>query len=175
MVKSGDPVYAEAALLSAHAMADRDPVQAYGLALYASGAPGVVSLLDALENRMTTGDVLDLQESTKWSAEILANNLPEGADPRALRDLSVTFFTGRDRPRSYANAYLLVLLAEAAGDVDAPQLLSEITSRFEARRQRMRAAWATRSTDIEATALSAWIDGDFGSRYRVDLTNRRQV
>jgi hypothetical protein len=168
LLQSDDPAYAEATLLSARAMVDRDPVQAYTLALNASGASGVVSLLDALEYRMTTGEVLDLQGSTEWSAETLASNLPEGADPRALRDLSVAFFTGMDRPRNYANAYLLALLAEAAGDVGAPQLLTEIASRFEARGQEVRAAWAARSTDIEATALSAWIDGDLASRYRAD-------
>lgn len=168
LLQSDDPAYAEAALLSARAMAERDPMQAYSLALNASGASGVVSLLDALENRMTTGDVLGLQDSTEWSAETLASNLPEGTDPRALRDLSVTFFTGMDRPRNYANAYLLALLAEAAGDVGAPQLLTEIASRFEARGEEVRADWAARSADIEAIALSAWIDGDLASRYRVD-------
>ena len=168
LLLSDDPAYAEATLLSARAMADRDPLQAYSLALNASRASGVVSLLDALEYRMTTGEVLDLQSSTEWSAETLASNLPEGADPRTLRDLSVAFFTGMDRPRNYANAYLLALLAEAAGDVGAPQLLTEIASRFEARGQEVRAAWAARATDIEAIALSIWIDGDLASRYRAD-------
>ncbi|MBY6199896.1 hypothetical protein KUV65_00845 [Maritalea mobilis] len=168
LVASGDPAYAEATLLSARAMADRDPVQAYALALQASGAPGVVSLLDGLEARLTTPEVLDLQEGNGWTAETLAANLPEGGDPRALRDLSVAFFTGMDRPRNYANAYLLAILAEAAGDVGAPQLLTEITGRFEARGPEVRAAWAALSSDIEAIALSAWIEGDLAGRYRVE-------
>lgn len=167
--------YAEAELLSARALADRDPIKAYSLALNASEASGGVSLLDALEYRMTTDDVLNLQDSTQWNAATLASNLPEGTDPRVLRALSVAFFTGMDRPRSYANAYLLALLAEAAGDVGAPQLLIEIASRFEARCEEVRVAWTERSTDIEATALSAWINGDLAVRNRTEWANRTRI
>lgn len=168
LLQSGDGAHAEATLLSAHAMVDRDPMQAYALALNAAGASGVVSLLDTLEYRMATGDVLDLQDTTQWNAETLASDLPEGEDPRALRDLSVAFFTGADRPRNYANAYLLALLAEAAGDVGAPQVLAEITGRFEGRGDAVRTDWAARATAVEAMALDAWIDGDLAARYRTE-------
>ncbi|AHM04799.1 hypothetical protein roselon_02478 [Roseibacterium elongatum DSM 19469] len=168
LLASDDPAHAEAVLLSARAMAARDPAQAYELALQAPGAVGVVSLLDGLETQLGTGDVLDLQAGTTLSAETLAPALPQGNDPRALRDLAVAYFTGASQPRNYANAYLMALLADAAGDVGAPQLLTEITGRFDLRGPEVRRLWAARSAEIEALALSSWIEGDLAARYRID-------
>lgn len=162
LIAAGDGV---ARLMAARALADRDPAAAYAMALEAAGAPGLVSLLDGLETQMTTGDVLAAQSATDLDSESAASALPDGGDPRDLRREAVAYFTGNGAPRNYANAYLMALLATAAGDIGAPQLLSEIEGRFVARGEAVTDLWRSRAAEIEALALDLWIDAGLAERY----------
>lgn len=162
LVDAGDGT---AIIMSARALADRDVTAAYGLALLAPEADGVVSLLDGLEARMTTGDVLDAQSAGDLDTSGAAAALPDGGDPRDLRRAAVAFFTGSGAARNYANAYLFALLAEAAGDIGADQFLSEIEGRFEARGDAVTDLWRERAAEIENAALALWIAEDLATRY----------
>lgn len=171
-VLAGDgPAAAEAATLTARALEDRDPAQAYRLALAgaASNAPGAIAQLDRLEARMGTLEVLATQR------EALGGDGPsryeitvQGDDPRALRGLALAHLTGKGAVRSYAAAYVHALLADAAGDVGAAPLLAEIEARFDSRGDEVAEAWRTLSVELQGTAMALWIENDLGSRYGRD-------
>ena len=157
---------AAASALIARALQDRDAAGAYPYAL-ASAAGGItasVSLLDRLENKMTTTQVLSAQISAE-DIDTLAL-VGESDDPRRLRGLALDHFTGAGAARSYARAYYFALLAEAAGDIGATTLKNEIEGRFSARGDDVAAAWADISDDLQAQALEDWISGGLADRYQ---------
>ena len=160
-----------AAALLAEATRDSDPIAAYGYALVAAAAaiPGAVAQLDALENRMTTQRVLAAQ-----AANLTAIAAPapiaavSGNDPRDLRKLSLAHFTGQGAPRSYARAYYYALLAEAAGDVAATSLRTEIAARFGARGPEVAALWRATATAEQQRAVADWVSADLPAQYLRD-------
>ena len=168
-----DPeVGAAAALLTAQALEETDPAGAYALALEAgaAGAPDAVALLDRLETRLTTGQVLDAQQTVQSDLDdgALPAVDPDSTDPRALRRVALLYLAGRTAPRSYAQAYRYALLADAAGDLGAASLTQEIAARFAGRGDAAAAVWADVKAGVEAEALSAWIEGGLAERYRRD-------
>lgn len=158
-----------AAALLARAVADDDPQAAYGYALIAAGSamPDAVAQLDAVEALLPTGTVLALQEAHLTGAPAPASRIT-GDDPRDLRALSLSYFTGAGAARSYALAYYYALLAEAAGDVAAPTLIAEIDARFAARGPAVADDWRTRKAAISDRALQDWIDENLPARYARD-------
>ncbi|MEJ6402295.1 hypothetical protein [Yoonia sp. 2307UL14-13] len=159
---------ASAAALLAQATLESDPQTAYGYALIASagGIDRAVSLLDRLEARMTTQDVLAAQathlEQSNSPAPI---TLVSGNDPRKLRARALRHFTGSGSSRSYARAYYYALLAEAAGDIAATSVRKEIEARFGARGPDVAAAWNAVAADAQRQAIADWIEADLPSRY----------
>lgn len=156
----------QAAALVARVLQGRDAGAAYPFALQAAagGIDGAVSILDRLETQMTTVEVLTAQrEALAGSAADVA--LPDGDDPRALRRLSLAYLAGVGQPRSYARAYYLALLAQAAGDIAGETLKDEIEDRFEARGTDVTNAWADTSAALQAAALENWITDGLGDRY----------
>lgn len=168
-LRDGDDAQAaEAALLTARARMQRDPVAAYDDALAATGArlPGAVSLLDSLETRLTTGAVIAAQDSHLAGAPAMQDALPEGGDIRAVRRLALAHFTGLGAPRSYRRAYYYALIAEAAGDIGARTLREDVEARFVNRGAAVAGLWADLRQEVQERALTDWIARDMAGRFR---------
>jgi len=168
-VLAADSKNGAAAILVARAMKDSDPMQAYEFAQTAatSGISNAISLLDVLESRMTSTTMLALQ--TKHTGPVdgfdAASLLNGVDDARALREKALAHFTGNGEPRLYAVAYYYVLLAEAAGDISAANLRSEIDARFNARGADVNQAWSALRAEVEAKVIADWVSLDLPARY----------
>ncbi|MGJ8617526.1 MAG: hypothetical protein ACSHWS_11855 [Sulfitobacter sp.] len=158
----------EAAALIARALKAQKPDAAYPYALTAAagGIAGAVSLLDELEQQMGTVDVLRLQRDHPQVTAAPLEAIEADDDPRQLRRLALAHYTGSGTVRSYAQAYYFALLAEAAGDIGATALRQEIEGRFAARGDEVRAGWEDLSAEVQARALTDWIDGGLADRYQ---------
>ncbi|WP_299882114.1 hypothetical protein [uncultured Sulfitobacter sp.] len=156
----------QAAALVARVLQGRDAGAAYPFALQAAagGIDGAVSILDRLEAQMTTVDVLSAQGEA-LGEDAATVSLPDGDDPRALRRLSLAYLAGAGQTRSYARAYYLALLAQAAGDIAGETLKDEIDDRFVARGADVADAWAGVSAGLQADALENWIADGLADRY----------
>jgi hypothetical protein len=157
----------QAAALIARAMMDRDASEAYPFALQAAagGIKTAVSLLDRLESQMTTSQVLDLQGEVHGPL-VSATTMIAADDPRDLRRLALAYLAGTGVTRSYMQAYYFALLAEAAGDIGASALKTEIEDRFAARGADVAARWNVASAEIQAKALVDWINDGLATRYK---------
>ncbi|MCC5974702.1 MAG: hypothetical protein JJT81_11695 [Rubellimicrobium sp.] len=165
------PEAAAAATLVARALEDRDPGQAYRLALSgaANNAPGAVAQLDRLEARMGTLEVLAAQRDfSAPGGELTYSYSSDGTDPRELRGLALAHLTGKGAARSYELAYVYALLADAAGDVGAAPLIAEIEARFDGRGDEVAEAWRELSFELQADAVTLWMLSDLGTRYGRD-------
>lgn len=161
---------AEASALIATALQSQDVSAAYPYALRAAegGIDTAVSLMDRLESQMTTTQVLRAQAENldgQISPVSVADAVGDSTDPRTLRRLALTHFTGSGATRSYARAYYYALLAEAAGDIGATALKQEIEGRFSARGDAVTQAWAELSNGLQAKALEDWISSGLADRY----------
>lgn len=90
---------------------------------------------------------------------------PDGDAPRALRRMSLAYLAGAGQTRSYARAYYLALLAQAAGDIAGETLKDEVDDRFVARGAEVADAWAEVSAGLQADALENWIADGLADRY----------
>lgn len=154
-----------AALLTARALYAFDPVAAYGQALVASSGrqTGAVSLLDALEARLTTTDIVAAQDA--YMGRVGVDPLPEGRDIRAVRARALAHFTGLGAPRSYREAYYFALIAEAAGDIGARPLREDIEARFANRGDAVTDMWSAMRLETQDRALTDWIGGNLAAQY----------
>ncbi|MEM9968330.1 MAG: hypothetical protein AAF755_09540 [Pseudomonadota bacterium] len=157
---------AEAALLAAQALEQRDPERAYVLAMLAGsyGEARAVAMLDRLEQKIDTRTILRLQESE--GNDVRAFSIVLDSDPRALRDQALAHLTGVRLPRSYAEAYYYALLGEAAGDTAASSLKEEIENRFAARGSAVAETWAALRSELQSDALEDWVNGGLADKYR---------
>lgn len=163
--QGANPEAAEAALLTARALMSTDPAQSYAHALSASSArlPGAVPLLDALETRLTTSQVISAQSANIGTLDV--SSLPDGNDIRAVRALALRHLTGLGAQRSYEHAYYFALLAEAAGDIGARPLREDIEARFANRGEAVDTLWAEMRAETQARALNDWISQSLATRY----------
>lgn len=161
---------AEASALVARALLGTDAAAAYPYALRAAawGSDSTVSLLDRLENQMTTTAVLDAQASNPAALASVSEVLGDASDPRLLRAMALAHFSGAGQPRSYARAYYFALLAEAAGDIGATTLKEEIEDRFSVRGDAVAQAWRRLSNEVQAQALQDWIAGGLADRFQTN-------
>lgn len=166
LLDDAGPEAAEAALLTAQAQASTDPAAAYQNTLTAAAGqqPGAIAMLDRLEERLSTMDVIAAQDAHTGEQSLL-RTLPADDNIRAVRAQALAYLTGLGAPRSYRQAYYLALIAEAAGDIGARPLREDIENRFENRGDEVRAGWAALRAEIQTRALSDWIEGDLARRY----------
>jgi len=168
LMGSDVPEAADAALLTARAQLSTDPAAAYGNALSASSArlPGAVPLLDALEARLTTMQVIAAQDANLAISGVTA--LPQSNDIRAVRTLALQHFTGLGASRSYRQAYYFALIAEAAGDIGARPLREDIEARFANRGDAVDDLWRDLRIETQQAALSDWVSGNLAAQYTRD-------
>ncbi|MDF3855276.1 sel1 repeat family protein [Paracoccus sp. P2] len=139
---------AEVALALARLTADTDPALAYGHALRAAaqGVTGAAGVLERIEARLGTADLLAAQEAAETAP-------PEGsfASTQALRDAALAHERGEGVTRSYALAWRLATLAAAAGDGPAQALMARLEARFGAD-----PIWLRARDRAEELALEDW-------------------
>lgn len=148
---------ARAAAEIARALADRAPAEGYGYALRANaaGTSGMLALTNRIERDLPFEAMMSAQDAA------LGGATPDPAlyrDPRAMRDAMRGFFTGTDRPRSYAAAYYWALIASAAGDASGVALRNDIAEMMRLRGDAAR--WQEVAARLENAALRQWIDSD---------------
>ncbi|MGR3469228.1 MAG: hypothetical protein ACU0CI_15250, partial [Shimia sp.] len=119
----GDTITPEASIALADELAATEPEGAYALArsMASLARPEAATILDRIEADMTFAEILALQGEP-------AGSLPPRAS--ALQEQALGALTGHTAPRSYAAAYRLALLAQAAGDLGAQAILDEIETSF---------------------------------------------
>lgn len=154
LARNGDT---QAAALIAAALETGSPDAAYEHALRASAAaePGMLALLDRLERNLPFQTMMAAQDAA------LGGAAPDSAlyhDPRAMRDAMRRYFTGTDRPRSYAAAYYWALMTAASGDTAGAALREDITELMRLRGDA--AEWARVAARLENSSLRDWISSD---------------
>ncbi|RNF34775.1 hypothetical protein [Paracoccus methylarcula] len=146
----------EVALTLADLKTASDPAAAYAHALTAAetGTSGALSMLDRIEARMSTADLLAAQPAAD-------SDLPDSvfASAVALRDAALAREEGAGAPRSYALAWRLASLAAAAGDSPARSLMARLDARFGAD-----PAWIDIRDETADLALADWSEQDLANR-----------
>jgi hypothetical protein len=159
MAEAGDGV---AALAIAEALAIDDPAAAYRLALRAgmSQTVGATRLLDDLEKRLTTGEVLQLQGEglTPPSDDAFASL-------SAMRDHAVGHLSGLGSQRSYKRSMFWASLAAATGDATAARIIADIEDRMRYRGKAAAAAWRAEADAAGRQALAAWLDKGLAAKF----------
>ncbi|MEO1001449.1 MAG: hypothetical protein AAFW69_12750, partial [Pseudomonadota bacterium] len=157
---------AEAAAALAGALAAGDPEAAYRHALHAAagGAVAGLALLDQIEGRLETADVLALQSEVAEATG--ARDLADapGADLATIRAKALDHLTGSGAVRDYALAYLWASLGAAAGDAASASVRDEIDGRMRFRGAAAADAWADSSAEAAEGALQLWIENDLATR-----------
>ena len=117
----------EAVAALARLSAETDPETGYAQALDAAemGAPAATALLDSIERRLTTSEILEAQLAAD-------TELPDAmfASPLSLRDAAADYEEGKQVRRSYALAWRLAASAAAAGDGLSRVLMDRLDARF---------------------------------------------
>ncbi len=155
----------EAALLMAEALAATAPQEAYLWALKAGAAeqPGAVAMLDRLEDGLPFAQVLKVQ------ADLSGNDNHPGAALESIagiREQAVMRMTGDGLARSYGIAAMWAMLAKAAGDPEAADILQEIDELVALEGAEARAAWAETEAGYADLAMQVWVGQDLPGRYR---------
>jgi len=154
----------DAAMVLATALQNSDPAEAYRWALVAGsgGAAGATAMLDRLERNMPFGQVLDLQNEVSGGD---ANPVDALAKLSATRDEAARRFSGRGQARSYELAAMWAMIATAAGDPEASDILAEIDERVRLSGASAQAAWAGSEATASKLATEAWVSQDLASRF----------
>jgi hypothetical protein len=157
LADSGD---SEAAMALARSLGDTEPERAYRYALRAgaAGASGAAGLLDRLETRLTTPDVLKLQAE-------LSEQVPSPDTPplplATIRENAFQHLRGEGAARSYRMAYFWAALGAAAGDAASQSLREDIEARMRYRGDAAASAWKTEAEEAAADALHVWLSADY--------------
>ncbi|MDO5604352.1 MAG: hypothetical protein Q4G25_04225 [Paracoccus sp. (in: a-proteobacteria)] len=127
MILSALPESPEAQMALARLSQGTEPATAYRHAQTAAGlgAAGAIALLDRLESRMSTADLLAVQPAvTDALSAADAGSVP------ALRNAALAAEEGNGVARSYQQAWRLASLAGAAGDGASHALMARLEARF---------------------------------------------
>lgn len=149
------------ALAMARALSAREPAAAYGWALRAGAmkAEGAASVLDSIEARLDFAGVLDLQRP---AARPATGQVP--ASLSGIRAAARARLTGQGAMRSYEAAAMWALLAQAAGDRGAADVLGAIEARAARSGPAGDAAWRRALRTAEDGAMRLWLDADLPAR-----------
>lgn len=161
LAEGGDP---EAALMVAEALSATDANAAYLWALRAgrAGAAGAAAMLDTLERDMAFATVLQLQD------QLSGNDSHPGSALRTvstIRDQAAMRLSGVGMARHYGIAAMWAMLAKAAGDPEAADILQEIDVTVELEGTDAAIAWAEVEAEFAALAMEVWIGQNLPARY----------
>jgi len=161
LAEAGD---GEAAMAMAEAAEHKAPEEAYRWALLAGSADqkGATAMLDRLERKIAFARVLELQ------AEVSGGDKNSGAvleKLSATRNEAAMRLSGRGQARSYEIAAMWAMIAAAAGDPEAADILEQLDERARLSGDAAQAAWATAEASASAKATEAWISQDLPARF----------
>ncbi len=161
LAEGGD---AAAALLLAEALAIRAPEEAYGWALRAgkAGDAGATAMLDRLEQSMPFARVLELQDGVSGTDSHPGSALRTIS---GIREQAAMRLSGKGLARSYGIAAMWAMLATAAGDPEAADILEEIDEVVRLEGAEAIAAWAEVESRYAALAMEVWIGQNLPARY----------
>ncbi len=161
MAAAGDGI---AALVLSEVLEPREPEQAYTWALIAGadGQPGATARLNRLEARLPLAEVLRLQEQANANVRHPPSALQQVS---LMREQALARLSGDGAVRSYGIAAMWAMLAAAAGDREAADVLDEIDERVRRAGPEARAAWAEIEADASALAMQAWLERDLPARF----------
>ncbi|MEM6696506.1 MAG: hypothetical protein AAF626_17735 [Pseudomonadota bacterium] len=155
---------ADAALLIAHSLATTDRNTAYTWALRAgkAGAAGATALLDTLERSLDFATVLRLQDQLSG-----ADSHPGSAlrTISGIREQASMRLSGNGLARSYGIAAMWAMLAKAAGDPEAADILQEIDDMVRLEGGEAATAWAEVEAEYSSLAMEVWIGQNLPARY----------
>lgn len=153
-----------AALTLAEALEVRAPEDAYIWALRAGGADeaGAVALLDRLEGKLSLARVLELQDRVSGADSHPGSALRSIA---GIREQAAMRMSGKGAARSYGIAAMWAMLAKAAGDPEAADILEEIDTMVRLEGQEGRDAWAETEAGYSDLAMEVWIGQNLPARY----------
>lgn len=157
----------EAAVAVAQAMAASDTAAAYAYALRAGagGADAAASLMDRLEQNLTTAQVLEAQAAALSGGAPMPS--PHEFVPLAMaRANALAHLRGQGAVRSYARAYYWALLGEAAKDSAAASLVDEIEGRMRHRGEAAAEAWQAAADQARAEAMAHWLTADYPAKLK---------
>lgn len=145
----------------ANALAVSAPETAYRQAL-AAGKAGAASQLDRLENTLPFERVLALQEEVSGSD---THSVDVPMSVAEIREQAAMRLSGQGQARSYAVATLWAVLAKAAGDPEAADILADIDELVRLSGTGAQGAWARYAPGASDLAMKAWIGQDLPTRY----------
>ncbi|MDF0600916.1 hypothetical protein P1J78_09250 [Psychromarinibacter sp. C21-152] len=153
-----------AALTLAEALEVRAPEDAYLWALRAgrAGEAGAVALLDRLEDDIPLARVLELQDEVSGSDSHPGSALRTIA---GIREQAAMRMSGKGAARSYGIAAMWAMLAKAAGDPEAADILEEIDTMVRLEGAAGRDAWAETEAGYAKLAMEVWIGQNLPARY----------
>ena len=161
LVEQGDG--AAASVLS-ELSESREPETSYRLALLAgrAGETGATARLDRLERKISFGRVLQLQDEVSAGHDALTDAVDSVA---SLRAAAAQYLSGRGQARSYEFAAAMAMLAAAAGDPEATDILSVIDERVRLAGPSAQTAWAEIEAEASRQATETWINLDLPARF----------
>lgn len=161
IARAGD---GEAAAVMADALKDRAPEDAYRWALIAgrTGREGSTALLDRIERKLPFQRVLELQDDVSGSDVLASANLEKLS---RVRDAAAKRLSGRGEARSYEIAALWAMIASAAGDPEAADILEQIEERVRLAGDTAQGPWAIAESRASGKAMDAWISGNLAALY----------
>lgn len=156
--------HGEAALALARAIQDDDATAAYLLALQAGErkTDGSVALLDVLEQKLTTPEVLAIQKDLQQPSQPDAEGY---ASLQAIRSRAISHMTGFGVPRSYRQALFWATLGSAAGDRASTRLLGDLEDRMRYRGEAAASAWRKEADAVSDAALTLWLNQGLADRF----------
>ena len=155
----------KAALALSVSLRSDDPEAAYRLALNAgaNSIDGASSIMDRLEQDLTTRKILTLQARPNITASTMPN--PQVFVPLTqVRAYALAHLRGNGAVRSYVRAYYWALLGKAAGDQAAASLAGEIEARMRHRGPEAAAAWQAVAKKTRTDALTHWLAADYPTK-----------
>ena len=161
MARGGDGA---AAAVMSDALETRAPEDAYRWALLAgaAGEVGATARLDRLERNLPFARVLELQTDVSGGDQHSPDKL---ANIGLIREQAANRLSGRGLARSYGIAAMWAMIAKAAGDPEAGDILSDIDERVRLAGPDAQAPWSAAEDKASKLAMDAWIGQDLPARY----------
>jgi len=161
LIEKGD---GPAATAIAKMLETRDPEESYRLSLLAgkAGETGATARLDRLERVISFERVLELQDDVTSREEASPDILASVATVRAA---AAQYLSGRGAPRSYEAAALLAMIASAAGDPEAGDILGIIDERVRLAGPAAQEPWSRTEAKASGEATDVWIKLDLPARF----------
>jgi len=153
-----------AALLMSEALEVRDPETAYRWALLAgkAGETGATARLDRLERGLPLATVLEIQNRVSGED---THPIEALASLGLIREQAAMRLSGQGQARSYGVAALWAMLAKAAGDPEAADILQQIDETVRLSGPSAMQAWTTTEADASRLAMQVWVGQDLPARF----------